>query len=153
MGLSLNKTIVPMADEYNLNRFIEAQINIYETALNEIKRGKKSNHWMWYVFPQYKGLGYSSMSKRYSISCTEEALLYFHHPILGVRLLEMTNAFLKLENTSAFDVFGDPDYLKMKSCMTLFDSIQAESSVFAEVLDKYYAGSICHSTIAQIALK
>jgi uncharacterized protein (DUF1810 family) len=153
MGLSLNKTIVTMTDEYNLNRFIEAQINIYETALNEIKRGKKSNHWMWYIFPQYKGLGYSSMSKRYSISSTEEALFYFHHPILGVRLLEMTNAFLQLENTSAFDVLGDPDYLKMKSCMTLFDSIQTENSVFVEVLDKYYAGSKCHSTIAQIALK
>lgn len=142
-----------MTDEFNLNRFIEAQMNIYETALNEIKRGEKSNHWMWYIFPQYKGLGYSSMSKRYSISSLEEALSYFHHPILGARLLEMTNAFLCLENTSAFDVLGDPDYLKMKSCMTLFHSIQAETIVFAEVLDKYYAGSICLSTMAQIASK
>ncbi len=109
-----------MTDKFNLNRFIDAQENIYESALNEIKRGNKSSHWMWYVFPQYKGLGYSSTSQKYAITCIEEASMYFNHPILGRRLIEITNAFLNIENKSAYEILGDPDYLKMKSCMTLF---------------------------------
>jgi uncharacterized protein (DUF1810 family) len=141
-----------MKDKFNLNRFIDAQENIYESALNEIKRGNKSSHWMWYVFPQYKGLGYSSTSKKYAITCVEEALNYFNHPILGRRLIEITNAFLNIENKSAYEILGDPDCLKMKSCMTLFNSIQAESEVFSKVINKYYLGSECSRTISQIKL-
>ena len=141
-----------MTDKFNLNRFIYAQENIYEIALNEIKRGNKSSHWMWYVFPQYKGLGYSSTSQKYAITCIEEAAMYFNHPILGRRLIEITNAFLNLENKSAFEILGNPDYLKMKSCMTLFNSIQAESEVFSKVINKYYLGLECPKTISQIKL-
>ena len=141
-----------MTDKFNLNRFIDAQENIYESALNEIKRGNKSSHWMWYVFPQYKGLGYSSPSQKYAITCIEEASMYFNHPILGRRLIEITNAFLNIENKSAYEILGDPDYLKMKSCMTLFNSIQAGSEVFSKVVNKYYLGSECPRTISQIKL-
>ena len=141
-----------MTDKFNLNRFIDSQENIYESALNEIKRGKKTSHWMWYIFPQYKGLGYSSTTQKYAITCFEEASMYFHHPILGRRLIEITNAFLKIENKSAYEILGDPDYLKMKSCMTLFNSIQTESQVFSEVISKYYLGFECTKTISQIKL-
>ena len=141
-----------MTDKFNLNRFIDSQENIYESALNEIKRGKKTSHWMWYIFPQYKGLGYSSTTQKYAITCFEEASMYFHHPILGRRLIEITNAFLKIENKSAYEILGDPDYLKMKSSMTLFNSIQTESQVFSEVISKYYLGFECTKTISQIKL-
>lgn len=141
-----------MTDKFNLNRFIDSQEIVYESALNEIKRGKKTSHWMWFVFPQYKGLGYSTTTQKYAISCVEEASMYFHHPILGRRLIEITNAFLKIENKSAYEILGDPDYLKMKSCMTLFDSIQTESQVFSEVINKYYLESKCSKTISQIKL-
>lgn len=141
-----------MTDKFNLNRFIDSQESVYESALNEIKRGKKTSHWMWFVFPQYKGLGYSTTTQKYAISCVEEASMYFHHPILGRRLIEITNVFLKIENKSAYEILGDPDYLKMKSCMTLFDSIQTESQVFSEVINKYYLESKCSKTISQIKL-
>jgi uncharacterized protein (DUF1810 family) len=139
-----------MEDLFNLNRFIEAQSLSYDTALNEIKRGKKTSHWMWYIFPQFKGLGYSSTSQIYSIMSVEEALLFFKHPILGNRLLEITNAFLNLENKSAYEILGSPDNLKMNSCMTLFNSIQTESDIFSKVLDKFYSNSQCAKTISQL---
>jgi uncharacterized protein (DUF1810 family) len=139
-----------MEDLFNLNRFIEAQSVSYETALYEIKSGRKTSHWMWYIFPQFKGLGYSSTSQLYSIKSVEEALLFFKHPILGNRLLEITNAFLNLENKSAYEILGSPDNLKMNSCMTLFNSIQTESDVFSKVLDKFYSNLQCTKTISQL---
>ena len=141
-----------MTDNFNLNRFLDAQTDIYEIALNEIKRGEKTSHWMWYIYPQFKGLGYSSTTIKYAITSIEEASMYFNHPILGRRLIEITNAFLKIENKSAYEILGDPDYLKMKSCMTLFKIIQVESEVFSEVINKYYSGSQCSRTISQIKL-
>ena len=141
-----------MTDEFNLNRFLDAQKDLYEIALNEIKTGKKFKHWMWFIFPQYKGLGYSSTSQKYAITCIEEASMYFNHPILGQRLIEITNAFLNLENKSAYEILGETDYLKMKSCMTLFDSIQAKSDIFSKVINKYYSGSKCDRTITQLEL-
>ena len=141
-----------MTDEFNLNRFLDAQKDLYEIALNEIKTGKKFKHWMWFIFPQYKGLGYSSTSQKYAITCIEEASMYLNHPILGQRLIEITNAFINLENKSAYEILGEPDYLKMKSCMTLFDSIQAKLDIFSKVINKYYAGSKCDKTISQLAL-
>ena len=141
-----------MTDKFNLNRFIDAQENMYQIALNEIKRGNKSSHWMWYIFPQYKGLGYSSTSQKYAITCIEEASMYYNHPILGRRLIEITNAFFKIENKSAYEILGDPDYLKMKSCMTLFKAIQTDSEIFSQVINKYYSGIECSRTISQIKL-
>jgi uncharacterized protein (DUF1810 family) len=142
-----------MTDKFDLNRFIVAQKNSYENALNEIKRGRKDSHWMWYIFPQYKGLGYSSMSKKYSISSEEEAMSFLSHPILSARLIEITNAFFLLQNKDAYDVLGDSDYLKMKSCMTLFDLIQSEIDIFSKVLHKYYGGNHCFITRSKIELR
>ena len=139
-----------MEDKFNLNRFVAAQSVTYDTALNEIKRGRKTSHWMWYIFPQYKGLGYSATSQKYAIMSVEEALLYYKHPILGNRLVEITNTFLSLENKTAYEILGSPDNLKMNSCMTLFNSIQTESDIFSKVLYKYFSNSKCTKTISQI---
>jgi uncharacterized protein (DUF1810 family) len=141
-----------MTDKFKLNRFVASQEKIYETALNEIKRGNKTSHWMWYIFPQYKGLAFSLTSQKYAITCIEEASMYFKHPILGKRLIEITTAFFILEGKTAYEVLGEPDYLKMKSCMTLFDLVQNDIDIFSNVLEKYYGGSQCIKTRSQILL-
>ena len=139
-----------MEDKFNLNRFISAQSTTYEAALNEIKTGRKTSHWMWYIFPQYKGLGSSITSQQYAMTSIEEALLYFKHPILGNRLLEITNTFLNLKDKTAQEILGSPDHLKMNSCITLFNAIQTESDIFYKVLTKYYSNSQCTKTISQL---
>jgi uncharacterized protein (DUF1810 family) len=103
-----------------LNRFLKAQENSYDQALNEIKAGRKRSHWMWYIFPQYKGLGFSDTSKYYSIQDLNEARNFLEHPILGARLKEISNELLLLNESTANRVFGSPDDLKLKSSMTLF---------------------------------
>ena len=130
-----------MEDQYNLERFIKAQNNSYETALNEIKNGRKKSHWMWYIFPQFKGLGQSSTSRQYAIKSKEESLAYLNHSILGPRLVEITNVLLDLQGLTAHTIFGSPDDLKLKSCMTLFAIIQDKTTCFQDVLDKYFNGS------------
>ncbi len=139
-----------MEDTFNLNRFIFAQTTDYERALNEIKRGRKISHWMWYIFPQYKGLGYREKSLKFAITSVEEAISYYKHPILGDRLLEITTAFLNVENKTALEILGRTDNLKMKSCMTLFNLIQTESDIFSKVLHKYYSNAECIKTISQL---
>ncbi|AWV97045.1 DUF1810 domain-containing protein [Arcticibacterium luteifluviistationis] len=139
-----------MEDKFNLKRFIDAQSNTYERALNEIKNGRKTTHWMWYIFPQYYGLGRSSISIKYAINCEEEAIAYLKHPILGSRLVEITKAFLSIENKTAYDVLGGPDDLKIKSSMTLFDIIQSETDLFDSVLEKYFKGNRCNPTIKML---
>lgn len=131
---------------YNLQRFIEAQSNSYDVALSEIKNGKKQSHWMWYIFPQVDGLGKSETSKKYAIKSKEEAIKYLKYPILGNRLLEITNELLVIENKSPSDIFGFPDDLKLKSCMTLFALIQEENPVFQNVLNKHFKGKISWKT-------
>lgn len=123
----------------NLDRFIEAQKETYELAFNEIKKGRKVNHFMWYIFPQIKGLGQSEISKYYEISDLEEAKEYLNHELLGKNLLELSNLLLELDVTNIKDVFGDIDSMKLKSCMTLFDYISA-NNVFSSVLDKFFNG-------------
>ena len=139
-----------MEDKFDLNRFLDAQSIKYVMALNEIKAGEKITHWMWYIFPQYKDLGISSTSIIYAIASVEEAKEYFKHPILGVRLVEITKAFLSLENKSAYEILDRPDDMKMKSCMTLFDAIQTETDVFSRVLQKYYSSKKCDKTILML---
>ena len=139
-----------MEDKFNLKRFIDAQSNIYEKALDEIKNGRKASHWMWYVFPQYNGLGRSSTSVKYAINSEEEAVSYLKQPILGSRLIEITKAFLLIENKTAYDVLGGPDDLKIKSSMTLFDAIQTETALFDSVLEKYFEGNRCRRTISAL---
>lgn len=124
----------------NLDRFIDAQENKYPEALNEIKNGKKRSHWMWYVFPQIAGLGLSEMSKFYAISDLHEASDYLEHPILGPRLIKISRALLEIKDKSATEIFGSPDDLKLKSCMTLFSSLKNSDPIFQQVLDRYFEG-------------
>jgi len=124
----------------NLNRFLEPQNKMYDIALFEVKRGKKTYHWMWFVFPQIKGLGKSSTSNYYAIQNKQEAIAYLKHPILGKRLIEITKALLEVNGKTAFTIFGTPDYLKLKSCMTLFKAISKPNSIFKQVIDSYYYG-------------
>lgn len=138
--------------EKNFERFINAQTTSYEIALREIQNGEKSSHWMWYIFPQIKDLGRSSTTKYYAINTKEEAISYYNHPILGERLKEITAAFLSIEDKSAFDILGSPDHHKMKSCMTLFHSIQEDNDIFFKVLEKYYNGEICEKTRKQLEI-
>ncbi len=127
-------------DAYDLNRFLSAQQGVYERALSELKGGQKRTHWMWFIFPQIDGLGYSPTAKRYSIKSMEEARQYLDHPVLGKRLLECTEAVVALRGGSVSEIFGYPDDLKFKSSMTLFEKIAGTGSVFSFALDKYCHG-------------
>lgn len=124
----------------NLQRFIDAQKTVYAIALSEIKHGKKRSHWMWYIFPQIAGLGFSETSKYYSLKSLHEAEAYLQHPVLGPRLIEISNALLDLKSDNALSVFGTPDDLKLKSCMTLFSILPSTNPVFQAVLDKFFHG-------------
>jgi uncharacterized protein (DUF1810 family) len=128
-------------DPHELQRFVDAQASDSDQALAEIKAGRKRSHWMWYVFPQIDGLGFSAMSQRYAIKSTNEAKAYLAHPILGKRLIEICEAALAVEAKSAHEIFGSPDDMKLKSCATLFASISPEGSVFERLLDKYFEGN------------
>jgi uncharacterized protein (DUF1810 family) len=135
-----------------LNRFLKAQEKDYQTALSEIRSGRKRSHWMWYIFPQITGLGSSPMAVKYAIRDLDEAKAYLDDPILGSRLKEISQALLDLRNTSALNIFGYPDNLKLRSCMTLFSAADASAdSVFTSVLDKYFAGEPDDHT--KVALK
>jgi uncharacterized protein (DUF1810 family) len=127
-------------DPYDLNRFLQAQQNDYQRALSEIRSGRKRSHWMWYIFPQYDGLGFSSTSKRYAIKSVAEAEAYLRHPVLGPRLVECAEAVLGVEGRSASEVFGSPDDLKLRSCATLFAAVSPPGSVFERVLEKFFRG-------------
>ncbi len=125
-------------DPYDLGRFVEAQRGDYERALAEIRGGRKRSHWMWYIFPQYAGLGSSSTSRRYAIKSAAEAEAYLRHPVLGPRLVECAEAVLDLEGKSASEIFGSPDNMKLKSCATLFAHVSPAGSVFERVIQKYF---------------
>lgn len=122
------------------DKFIKAQDVWYNQALAEVRKGKKESHWMWFIFPQLKGLGKSSTSNFYSIQNKKEAVSYLNHPILGENLIEISTTLLHVNNKTAFEIFGTPDYLKLKSCMTLFKAVALENLVFEQVLQKYYFG-------------
>ena len=126
-----------MSKQNNLDRFIEAQETDYEIALSEINEGRKKSHWMWYIFPQMKGLGHSATSKYYAIYDNSEAEAYLRHPVLGNRLIEISNVLLKLPGNDANRIFGSPDDLKLRSCMTLFASLPNTDPVFALALNKF----------------
>ena len=126
-----------MVSSNNVSRFIEAQENTYSDALSEIRNGRKRTHWMWFIFPQIKGLGNTQMSVKYSINDINEAIFYINHPILGNRLKEITGELLKIKDKSALDIFGSPDDKKLKSCMTLF-SIVSQDSIFRQVLSRFF---------------
>lgn len=126
--------------EYILKRFLEAQDRDYATALQEIKNGRKSSHWMWYIFPQIAGLGRSSISQYYAIADIEEAREYMRNPVLNAHMLEICGALLQLNKKDANAIFGFPDNLKLKSSMTLFEAAAPEYAVFKEVQEQYFEG-------------
>jgi len=125
---------------HELTRFLEAQNQLYLQALAEINKGRKEAHWMWFVFPQIKGLGFSETSLFYGIKDITEAEQYLSHPILGKHLIEITTALLQLKDKTALQIFGHPDYLKLRSCMTLFANIPNTNPIFEQVLEKYFDG-------------
>lgn len=139
-----------MTSANNLTRFIEAQDGVYEIALNEIKKGQKTSHWMWYIFPQIKGLGYSETAKFYAIQNLDEASRYLHHPVLGTRLVEISSALLNLTTDNASAVFGSVDAMKLKSSMTLFSLLKNSNPVFQKVLEKFFNGMKDQKTIELI---
>ncbi len=134
-----------------LSRFLEAQERDYAIALAEIKAGCKQSHWMWYIFPQVKGLGESLTSRKYAIQSLQEAVDYLNHPILGERLREISRELLLLETRDIGSVFGSPDYFKLKSCMTLFSAIdKSEEKLFQRVLDEFFEGRLDEKTQHQV---
>lgn len=136
---------------HDLNRFISAQERSYDAALREIKAGHKRTHWMWYIFPQIAGLGFSSTAQFYAISSMQEAKDYYAHPVLGNRLVEISEALLALDTSDAGAVMGYPDDLKLRSSMTLFLAASGDE-VFQKVLDKFYSGKPDSKTLSILGL-
>lgn len=138
-------------DTYHLSRFLAAQDSYsqYKTALEEIRNGRKRSHWMWFVFPQLKGLGHSYNADYYGIAGADEARAYWLHPVLRERLREIMEALLLLNGLSARQIFGEVDAMKLRSSMTLFWKV-TEEELFRKVLDKYYEGKMCDSTLEML---
>lgn len=132
---------------HNLERFITAQKSIYQTALSELNAGKKQSDWMWYIFPQIQGLGFTDTSKKYAIDDLDEATEYLQHRVLGPRLILLSQVLLGLETTDAHKIFGSPDDLKLKSSMTLFSQVPNTDPVFELVLQKFFNGLKDHITL------
>lgn len=130
-----------MSDTYDLSRYLNAQAQDYEVALKEIKEGYKKSHWMWYIFPQILGLGQSRASVLYSIKDLNEAKAYMEDPVLSARLKEVCAALLELETNDATHIFGNPDDMKLRSSMTLFNAACPDEPVFMKVLEKFFNGS------------
>ena len=124
----------------DLQRFKEAQKRDFDTALSEIRRGRKRSHWMWYIFPQIQGLGFSSTSAYYAIQNMAEAEDFLNDPYLGANLRTISEALLELDTDDPYQIFGSPDHLKLLSCMTLFEAADGEGGVFTQVIEKYYDG-------------
>lgn len=139
-----------MAGTYDLQRFVEAQDPMYDTIRAELRAGRKESHWMWFVFPQWKGLGQSAMAHRYAIASRQEAEAYLRHPILGPRLLECTDLVNRVEGRPVEEIFGYPDNLKFHSSMTLFGLVAPEQQAFARALQKYFAGEQDPATVTAL---
>ena len=133
-----------------MEKFLDAQESIFETALTELISGQKQSHWMWFIFPQIVGLGESETAQHYAIADAVEARTYLNHQILGPRLFECTEALLAIEGSSANEIFGFPDDMKLKSSMTLFEAVHGHSlSIFTKVLGKYFTDR-CSFTLKQL---
>ncbi len=139
------------ADPFDLRRFVDAQDRAYDTALEELRGGRKRSHWIWFVFPQLQALGRSQTAIRYGISSLDEATAYLDHPVLGPRLRECARVVAGIQGSSADDIFGWPDNLKVRSSMTLFCRATADNADFRAVLDHLYDGVEDELTIEQLA--
>jgi uncharacterized protein (DUF1810 family) len=133
----------------DLQRFVEAQTDIYATALGELRAGRKRTHWMWFVFPQIAGLGHSAMARHYAIASRDEAKAYVAHDVLGPRLRECTQAVLAVSDSTANAIFGSRDDIKFRSCMTLFDAVAADG-MFDEALARFYGGQRDPATLKRL---
>jgi uncharacterized protein (DUF1810 family) len=137
--------------EHDLERFVRAQAGIYERALGELHAGAKRSHWMWFIFPQIKGLGMSEMSVRFAIYSLDEAKAYLAHPVLGPRLRECVDAVLAVKGRTADEIFGYPDDMKFRSSMTLFARADEHGGIFEQALAQYFNGSEDDATLKQLA--
>ena len=140
--------MTPPPDPFDLDRFVQAQAQVYAGALAELRRGRKTSHWMWFVFPQLSGLGASAMARRYAIGSLAEARAYLTHPLLGARLQACARALTELKGRSALEVFGSPDDLKLRSSLTLFEAADPDMAVFAQALE-----ALCHNRRDELTLK
>jgi len=140
-----------MTDAYNLQRFLDAQENIYDTALAELRAGRKSSHWIWFIFPQIAGLGHSGMAQQFAIGSLDEARAYLQHPVLGPRLRACTQLVLDVDGRSAEEIFPYPDNLKFRSCMTLFLTAATDNPIFKDTLLKYFDSTPDQSTLHILA--
>jgi uncharacterized protein (DUF1810 family) len=138
-------------DPFDLQRFVEAQSGVYDTALAELRAGRKESHWIWFVFPQLRGLGRSPMAERYGISSLDEARAYLDHDVLGPRLRECAQRVARNGRGSARDLFGWPDDMKVRSSMTLFARATDDNTVFRDVLEKYYGGEEDPLTVERLS--
>ena len=133
-----------------LERFVDAQDDVYGDVLAELRRGEKTSHWMWFVFPQIAGLGFSGMARRYAIASLDEAREYLAHPVLGARLRECVGILNGLEGRTISQVMGYPDDLKLRSCLTLFSRASEDHQVFLDCLAKYYEGELDEETLRRL---
>ena len=137
-------------DPYNLQRFVDAQDPLYQEVCSELRLGYKRGHWMWFIFPQIKGLGYSYMANKFGISSKEEAKAYLGHPILGDRLRECTRLVINVKGRSANDIFGSIDSMKFRSSLTLFARATSDNQVFKNALEKYFGGEFDRLTLERL---
>jgi uncharacterized protein (DUF1810 family) len=140
------------SDRYDLRRFVDMQHSVFEQVRAELQAGRKLSHWMWFIFPQFKGLGHSPMAAKFAISSRHEAEAYLQHRILGPRLNECTRMVLDIQNRSIAQIFGYPDDLKFRSSMTLFANIASDNPLFAAALQKYFAGEPDNRTVELLQL-
>ncbi|NOU09874.1 MAG: DUF1810 domain-containing protein [Nitrospira sp.] len=140
-----------MRDAYNLQRFLDAQEGVYDTVLSELRAGRKSSHWIWFIFPQIPGLGHSAMAQQFAITSLDEAKAYLRHPILGPRLRACTQLVLEMNGRGTEEIFGYPDQLKFRSCMTLFLTAATDNTIFNDALLKFFDGQPDQLTLDLLA--
>ena len=141
---------MPGADTYNLDRFVVAQASVYDEVLTELRNGRKTSHWMWFIFPQIKGLGQSSIAQEFAISSRNEAEAYLKHPVLGPRLRECTQLVNQVKGRSLEQILGGIDAMKFRSSMTLFGHATADNQIFLDALRKYYSGEFDQLTLQRL---
>ena len=143
-------TVAGDKDPYNLRRFLDAQDPVYAQVCSELRAGRKRSHWMWFIFPQIQGLGYSPLAKKFAISSVDEAKAYLDHPILGARLKELCRLVNRVEGRSIEEIFGYPDDLKFRSSMTLFAHAASDDQIFRDALEKYFNGEDDPATVERL---
>jgi len=143
-------TVTGDKDPYNMRRFLDAQDPVYAQVCSELRAGRKRSHWMWFIFPQIQGLGYSPLARKFAIASLQEAKAYLDHPILGARLKEFCRLVNRVEGRSIEEIFGYPDDLKFRSSMTLFAHAASDDQIFRDALEKYFNGEDDPATVERL---